>query len=139
MAEAPLPVVFMSVLGGFLPLRRAGFALPVVSADVWDCIWALMAPDVSPDWAHAPPINVARTIATMMWSQPGRPFQEEPTHTAMMLPTVYWPWAPMLNRPARKAKATARPTRISGQVATSVCCRLKEASSEAWPVTQGKM
>jgi hypothetical protein len=27
-------------------------------------------------------------------------------------PTMYWPWPPMLNRPQRKANATARPVRI---------------------------
>ena len=30
-----------------------------------------------------------------------------PTHTETIAPMVHWPWPPMLNRPQRKAKATA--------------------------------
>ena len=37
---------------------------------------------------------------------------------------MYWPWPPMLNRPQRKANATARPVRISGVAIRSVCWRL---------------
>ena len=33
---------------------------------------------------------------------------------AQKAPTVYWPEAPMLNRPVLKAKATARPVIMSG-------------------------
>ncbi len=51
------------------------------------------------------------------------PGSEEPTQAATVGPTMYWPWPPMLNRPQRKANATARPQRISGVVSISVCCR----------------
>ena len=49
------------------------------------------------------------------------PANDEPTQTAANEPTMYWPWPPMLNRPQRKANATARPVRISGVVSSSVC------------------
>ena len=62
---------------------------------------------------------------------------EEPIHTAAIPPTVYWPWPPMLNSPARNANATASPTRISGVVASSVCWRLNAAVDRALPVTHG--
>lgn len=32
---------------------------------------------------------------------------------------MIWPWAPMLNSPARKATATPRPARTSGTLNTS--------------------
>ena len=51
---------------------------------------------------------------------------------------MYWPWPPMLNRPARKAKATARPTRMSGAVSSSVCCRLSAASVRSSDEIHGK-
>ena len=65
------------------------------------------------------------------------PSNDEPTQTAPMLPTRYWPWPPMLNRPARNANATARPVRISGVVRISVCCRFSAASVRSSPVTHG--
>ena len=71
--------------------------------------------------AHAPPTSAARTIETMMWSTGFSPVNEVATHTAMIEPTVYWPWAPMLKSPTRNANATDSPVRISGAVATSVC------------------
>jgi len=40
---------------------------------------------------------------------------------AAIAPTMNWPLPPMLKRPARNAKATARPVRISGVVMISVC------------------
>ena len=63
-----------------------------------------------------------------------------PTQTATSAPTKYWPWPPMLNRPQRKANATARPVRISGVVRSSVCWRLSAASDprSLGPSTQGK-
>ena len=44
----------------------------------------------------------------------------------------------MLNSPQRKAKATARPVRISGVVMISVCCRLSAAVVRSSPVVHGK-
>jgi hypothetical protein len=43
----------------------------------------------------------------------------------------------MLNRPARNANATASPTRISGVVAISVCCRFSAAVVRSSPLVQG--
>ena len=37
-----------------------------------------------------------------------------------MAPPIHWPAAPMLNRPARKARPTDRPVRISGVALTAV-------------------
>ena len=73
-----------------------------------------------------------------MCRKPGIPANSDPTHTAAIDPTMYWPWPPMLKRPARNANATARPVRISGVVMISVCCRLSAASSRSSPVVQGK-
>ena len=67
-----------------------------------------------------------------------RPANEEPSQTAAIAPTVYWPWPPMLKRPQRNANATARPVRISGVVRISVCWRLSSATVRSAPVTQGK-
>ncbi len=44
----------------------------------------------------------------------------------------------MLNRPQRKANATARPVRISGVVMISVCWRLSAAVVRSSPVVHGK-
>jgi hypothetical protein len=38
-------------------------------------------------------------------------------------PARYWPCPPMLKRPQRKAKATARPTRTRAVQRSSVCSR----------------
>ena len=43
-----------------------------------------------------------------------------PTHAAAIAPVMSWPAPPMLNSPARKARATESPTRISGVDWTSV-------------------
>ena len=87
--------------------------------------------------AQTAPASPAHTIASTMCSAGGSPANEEPAHTAAIPPTVYWPWPPMLNRPARNAKATASPTRISGVVTISVCCRLSAAEERALPLTHG--
>ena len=72
-----------------------------------------------------------------MCRKPGIPANDEPTQTAAIEPTMYWPWPPMLNRPARNANATASPMRISGVVRISVCCRLSAAVVRSSPVTHG--
>ena len=46
---------------------------------------------------------------------------DDPTQTAASEPAMYWPWPPMLNRPQRKAKATARPVNIRVVVSSRVC------------------
>ena len=43
-----------------------------------------------------------------------------PTMAAQNAPIRNWPLAPMLNRPARKPKATDNPAKISGVAALSV-------------------
>ena len=73
----------------------------------------------------------------MMCSTAGRPDNDEPTQTATIAPIVYWPWPPMLNSPARKAKATARPTRMSAVVWMSVCCSASAAAARSVPPTHG--
>ncbi len=35
-------------------------------------------------------------------------------YAAKMAPSTAWPWAPMLNNPARNARPTPRPAQISG-------------------------
>ena len=47
---------------------------------------------------------------------------DDPTQTAASEPAMYWPWPPMLKSPHRKAKATARPVKISVVVSRRVCC-----------------
>ncbi len=65
--------------------------------------------------------------------------KDEPTHTAAIEPTMYWPLPPMLKRPARNANATASPVRISGVVMMSVCWRFEAARSRSAPVVHGKI
>ena len=47
-----------------------------------------------------------------------------------------WPWAPMLNRPARKASATPRPAQISGAARSRVV--LMAASEPTEPVSRAQ-
>ena len=68
------------------------------------------------------------TIASVMCRNGFNPSNDEPIHTAQMLPTMYWPWPPMLKRPQRNANATARPVRTSVVVTISVCWRLTAAN-----------
>ena len=82
--------------------------------------------------AHAAPAAEASTITSTMCST-----CEDPIHTATIPPTVYWPWPPMLNSPARNANATASPTRISGVVAIRVCCRFSAAVVRSSPLVHG--
>ena len=56
------------------------------------------------------------------------PTNDVPTHTASVVPTMYWPWPPMLNMPQRNAKATASAVRMIGVVRSSVCCRFCAAT-----------
>ena len=87
--------------------------------------------------AQAAPATQAATIASTTWSSAGIPANSEPTQTAAIEPTMYCPWPPMLNRPARNANATASPVRISGVVMISVCWRFSAAVVRSSPVTQG--
>ena len=86
---------------------------------------------------HSAPPAPPPTIASTMCSRPGSPSSDEPIQTATIEPTMYWPWPPMLNRPARNANATASPTRISGVVRISVCCRFSAAIVRSSPVIHG--
>jgi hypothetical protein len=78
--------------------------------------------------AQNAPAATASTIVSTMCSTPGMPAKDEPTTTETTPPTMYWPWPPMLNSPARKANATASPSSASGVVKSSVCCRFSAAS-----------
>ena len=57
------------------------------------------------------------------------PSRCDPTKSAAMNPTQYWPWPPMLKSPQRKANATASAVRISGAMRMSVCWRSFAAAS----------
>ena len=87
--------------------------------------------------AHAAPASVATTIASVMCRNGFIPSNDEPIHTAQMLPTMYWPWPPMLKRPQRNANATARPVRTSVVVTISVCWRLTAANDSKSLTFQG--
>ena len=89
--------------------------------------------------AQTAPASVAATMASTTCSSLGMPANDEPTQTATYEPTRYWPWPPMLNRPQRKAKATARPVRISGVVVISVCWRLSAAVARSSAESHGKI
>ena len=57
--------------------------------------------------------------ATTTWMTGGR-WTANPIQPAIIAPPMNWPVAPMLNRPARKARATASPVRMSGVALTTV-------------------
>ena len=77
--------------------------------------------------AMSAPASVPITTPTPTCGYGLMPSNEEPIHTARIAPARYWPWPPMLNRPQRKANATARPTRMNVVVWISVCWRLNAA------------
>ena len=64
--------------------------------------------------AQSAPASAPATIASEDVQEAGQAGQVEPTQTAMIAPTRYWPWPPMLNIPQRNANATASPVRMSG-------------------------
>ncbi len=66
------------------------------------------------------------------------PANDEATQTPTIEPAAYWPWPPMLKRPARNANATARPVRISGALRISVAWRLYAAWVRSAAEIQGK-
>ena len=61
---------------------------------------ARSAPEIP---AHAAPAMVASSMHSTTWMPCGIPSQDEPDQTATIEPTMYWPWPPMLNSPARNA------------------------------------
>ena len=67
-------------------------------------------------------------------SQGSSEANDEPSQTAKIVPTMYWPWPPMLNIPQRNANATASAVRTIGVVKSSVCCRFVAATE---PVSHG--
>src|SRR5690242_3825804 len=77
---------------------------------------ALRNPTMPPQ--SAPPARPA-SRATSTWSPGGRS-QVKPTYPAKIAPMISWPWAPMLNSPARKASVTPRPAQMSGAERLSV-------------------
>ena len=70
--------------------------------------------------ASPAPASEPRRIARTMCGKPDMPVSDDATQTPTIDPAAYWPWPPMLKRPARKANATARPVRISGVVSSRV-------------------
>ena len=107
----------------------------IVVITSWAPTVALRKPAIA---AHKAPAMQARVIARKMCSDDAMWTKDEPTHTEMLAPTMYWPWPPMLNRPHLKANETANPVRISVDVRISVCWRLNAASARSWPSTHGK-
>ena len=84
--------------------------------------------------AQAAPPSVPTTRQSVTCRNGFMPVNEAPTQTASVVPTMYWPWPPMLNMPQRNANATASAVRMIGVVRSSVCCRFC-AATEA--VSQG--
>nr|BFF22321.1 hypothetical protein GCM10025732_02860 [Glycomyces mayteni] len=76
----------------------------------WAPVAALRTPGTAP---RAPPARPPAMIARGRWSQIGRS-RLNPTMRAPIMPKMSWPWAPMLNSPARNARPTARPVKMSG-------------------------
>ncbi len=72
---------------------------------------ALSTPAAAPQAAPVP-----KAVATQSGtsSQAGRPAPAIPTQAVAKVAAISWPSAPMLKRPQRKARATARPVQMSG-------------------------
>ncbi len=83
----------------------------IVEITSWAPVLARSTPGIAPH--IAPPRKPANTITgTAMIDGTSNIHDHVPTQAAVMPPTRSWPWAPMLNRPARmaKARASAEPT-----------------------------
>ena len=74
--------------------------------------------------AQAAPAAVASAIPTRTCAGRDMFTNETPTQFATNRPIRYWPLPPMLNRPQRKANATARPVRIRDVVCSRVWLKL---------------
>ena len=70
---------------------------------------ALSAPAIP---AQIAPASIPAAIARIAWSGQGTPVTAKPTQAAARAPTESCPSAPMLNRPALKARATAIPAKM---------------------------
>ena len=82
----------------------------IVTITSWAPVLAFSQPTMPP---QMPPPMMPPSIATTRWITGGR-CKVKPTYAARMAPEIAWPWAPMLNRPARKARPTPSPAQISG-------------------------
>ncbi len=71
---------------------------------------ALRKPAMPPH--TAPPTNAPITASSRC--SPGGRSIPKPTKPPTTAPRMIWPWAPMLNRPARKPMPSPRPAKISG-------------------------
>ena len=103
----------------------------IVEITSWAPTVALSTPAIP---AHAAPAKVAAEIASRMCGSGLMPPKSTPTQFATTMPMMYWPWPPMLNMPQRKAKATARPVRMSVVVWRSVWERLYAEMSRMFVV-----
>jgi hypothetical protein len=88
----------------------------IVTMTSWAPVRAFRSPGTKPH--SAPPRKPAPT-ASGRWTNIGSPCRENPTKVATIAPTYSCPSAPMLNRPLRKPRATARPVKMSGVAARS--------------------
>ncbi len=81
---------------------------------------------------HTAPPMIPATTASGRWMNHGSPVIEKPTSTAVMPPMSSCPSPPMLNRPARKATATARPVRMRGVASVRVAEMARSDPTEPW-------
>src|ERR687897_146624 len=96
----------------------------IVVMTSWAPVWALRKPGMPPQMApHRTPPSSASTTCTT-----GGRSSVKPTQAAPIAPRMIWPSAPMLNRPARKARPTERPAAISGTAKTSDSVKGRKAA-----------
>lgn len=74
--------------------------------------YAFSTPGIKP---HSAPANAAANKASGKWMILGKS-KDTPTQTAASQPTISCPSTPMLNKPVRKANATAKPVKMYGVV-----------------------
>ncbi len=88
----------------------------IVEITSWAPVRALRKPANPP---HTMPPRIPARMASGRCTTAGSE-KWKPTHAAQVAPIISWPAAPMLKRPARKARATERPAKMSGVASTSV-------------------
>src|SRR6266568_1539771 len=88
---------------------------------------ALRKPTMPPQIA---PASILASSITGMSIQLGHEEYVRPIISATIAPTANWPADPMLKRPARKAMATERLAKMSGDTLTSVFEKFTEVPKE---------